>query len=133
MNALVVDDDAAGAEGLTTLLRARGYDADWAANAEGALARMHLGKFDALVIDEYMTGLDGLGLVRQMREQEAWRAVPVVILTAAADEPFAQIERDLLALGPACALRKPAGVEEVLAAIEGLKAGPDETREGEET
>lgn len=120
MQILVVDDDALGAESLAALLRARGHDVEFAVAADGALARLRIHSFDALVVDHYLPDLDGLTIARRVRERPEWAAVPVILLTAAADAPFAEIAAELMTLRPARALRKPCDVGEVLAAIERL-------------
>lgn len=122
MRILVVDDDVLGAETLAELLRAQGHDAQWAVNADGALARMGLGGFDVLVIDEFMPGLDGVSLIRKTRSLAGWQDVPIVLLTAAADVPFQAMAADLASLPPATALQKPRCLDEILEAIERLRA-----------
>jgi CheY-like chemotaxis protein len=119
---LVVDDDALGAESLVMLLRSRGYvGAEWAANGEAALTKIGgIARYDALIIDQYMPGIDGLVVLRKLRERVAWHDVPVLILTAASDDDLDEIEREVGGLRPAAVVRKPADLDVILAELEAL-------------
>jgi len=121
MRILVVDDAALDAEALAAWLGERGHEAEWTVNADGAFARLALHPFDALIVDHYLPDVDGLGVVRRVRQEPIWRAMPVVIRTAAAAGPFEEIEWELADLQPAMALRKPCEAGVVLAAIEALR------------
>jgi CheY-like chemotaxis protein len=64
---LVVDDDRAAADALTTLLRQGGYDARAAYDAEPAMALFRQWPADAAVLDVVMDGINGIDLARQLR------------------------------------------------------------------
>src|SRR3546814_17655509 len=59
-----------------------GYTADWVAEGPDGLHRATSGKYDALVVDRMLPGLDGLALVKALRAAEI--SVPVLILSALA-------------------------------------------------
>ncbi|MBI4575319.1 MAG: sigma-54-dependent Fis family transcriptional regulator, partial [Planctomycetes bacterium] len=77
---LVVDDDADVCRGLEMTLRRRGYSVEAASGGEEALERLARRPADALVTDLRMAGVDGLELLRRVRER--WPRTPVVVLTA---------------------------------------------------
>ena len=92
---LLVDDDALFRESLGHNLLDEGYDVTSADGGEAALD--HLGKdaqIDAVLLDWRMPGLDGLAVLRQMRERG--HTMPVLFLTALTDNVY---EEAALALG----------------------------------
>lgn len=115
---MVVDDDPVAGEAMTQQLRDRGYHAAWAANGDSALARLKVTPTYGLILDHYMPGLDGLGLLRRLRGVEAYRRLPVVMLTAAAGGEADALRGELAALPPAALVRKPAEIGDVLAVLE---------------
>jgi CheY-like chemotaxis protein len=64
---LVVDDDRAAADALTTLLRQGGYDARAAYDAERAMAMYRQWPADAAVLDIVMEDINGIDLARKLR------------------------------------------------------------------
>ncbi len=86
---LVVDDEALVLRALQRLLEHAGYDVvvapDGVRGAELAVG----GGFDVIVTDISMPGLDGLGLLRKVREKNA--DVPVILLTGQPDDARARL------------------------------------------
>ncbi len=67
---------------LRRTLRRAGWTVGEAGNGREALARLE-GSTPALVLlDLMMPGVDGFEVLEAMRRREAWREVPVVIVTA---------------------------------------------------
>jgi two-component system, OmpR family, copper resistance phosphate regulon response regulator CusR len=77
---LIAEDEARIASFLEKGLRANGFATEVAADGETALALALAGRFDLLVLDLGLPGMDGLEVLRELRA--AGRDVPVVILTA---------------------------------------------------
>ena len=77
---LVVEDERKVRQGLEEGLAGAGYDVETAANgADGArLGREN--RFDAVILDWMLPGMDGIDVLRSLRA--AGLAVPVLILTA---------------------------------------------------
>ena len=80
---LLVDDDAALRSSLAEQLAAE-YDTAEAASGAAALDAAKAGRFDAIVLDIGLPDLDGREVCRQLRADGI--NVPVIMLTAAADE-----------------------------------------------
>ena len=80
MKVLVVDDEPAVRAALERALRLEGYDVDLAADGGEALQRLERDSPDAVVLDVLMPNLDGLEVVRRMRD--ARDQTPVLMLTA---------------------------------------------------
>jgi DNA-binding response OmpR family regulator len=77
---LLVEDDASLANGLTRALANQGYEVAAAASGEEALERIGAERFDLMVLDIGLPGIDGFELLKRMRA--AGHAQPVLILTA---------------------------------------------------
>jgi two-component system KDP operon response regulator KdpE len=80
---LVVDDEPPIVRAVAANLRARGYQAQTAANGTAALAAVELEQPDCVVLDLGLPDVHGLEVLRRLR---AWTPVPVVVLTAADGE-----------------------------------------------
>jgi two-component system OmpR family response regulator len=120
---LVEDDDEIAAE-VARELEARGYGVTREADGETATTRALQEDFNLLVIDRVLPGLDGIALIRRLREENLH--VPVLVMSAlgAVDERV----RGLKAGGDDY-LTKPFALPELAARIEALLRRPVETRE----
>jgi len=77
---LIVDDDRAQAETLARVLRLDGYATEVAVSGAEALEALARGRFDLLLTDLKMPGMDGLELFRRARA--AHPDLPVIVVTA---------------------------------------------------
>lgn len=77
---LVVDDDQSMCEAIEKSMRLRGFDIAWDTRADDALARLAAERFDVLLADLNMPGMNGISLCE--RTKDNWPDVPVVIITA---------------------------------------------------
>lgn len=92
---LIVDDQEDIRLILQILLEDQGWDTEQASSGEHALARTDLGaRFDALVVDYKMPGLDGMELAREVRERGFTR--PIIVCSAYLDP---EVEREARSLG----------------------------------
>jgi two-component system response regulator MprA len=80
MRILVVDDDAAVRDSLARTLRFEGHQVDTVREGRQALAAIHAGEPDAMILDVSMPVLDGLETCRLLRADGV--LVPVLMLTA---------------------------------------------------
>jgi hypothetical protein len=79
---LVVDDDAGIRQLLRRILEEEGYSVVEAHNGRAALERMSERVPGAILLDLMMPEMDGFEFVDALRAREAWRQIPVVIVTA---------------------------------------------------
>jgi DNA-binding response OmpR family regulator len=79
---------------------------------------------DLALLDLMMPKLSGLDVLRKIREQEKFKSLPCIILTAGGD---AKHERDALALGATHFLTKPFSPKKLYALVARLTGTPDET------
>ena len=77
---LVVDDEASIAWALRAFLTDEGHAVEIAATAEEAVRAAGRGKFDAVLLDVRLPGMDGLAALGAIRERSG--GAPVVVMTA---------------------------------------------------
>jgi signal transduction histidine kinase len=82
---LLVDDNADMRAYVGRLLRER-YEVETVTDGETALAAVQARRPDLVLTDVMMPGLDGVGLLRQLRSDPRTRAIPVIMLSARAGE-----------------------------------------------
>ena len=82
---LAVDDVPANLEILKVRLEAEGYEVVTAADGEEALEQTHKLTPDLVLLDVLMPKLDGIAVLRQLKQETAERFVPVILVTAKAD------------------------------------------------
>jgi len=80
-------------------------------------------RVDLALLDLMMPKLSGLDVLRKVREQERFKSLPCIILTAGGD---AKHERDALALGATQFLTKPFSPKKLYALVARLTGTPDE-------
>jgi len=120
---LVIDDDARLFELLSGYLAENGVDAVYAADGPRGLGELERTAYDAVLLDIMMPGLDGLQVLRRIRERHR---VPVIMLTAKGDETDRVVG---LELGADDYLPKPFSPRELLARIRAVlrRANPEST------
>ncbi|UZJ57814.1 response regulator [Pseudomonas sp. KU26590] len=80
MRLLLVEDDVALGEGIHQALSREGYTVDWVKDGASALHALLSEAFDLAILDLGLPRLDGLAVLRRLRESGS--ALPVLILTA---------------------------------------------------
>ena len=83
---LVVEDESAIAELISINLRHAGFEVTIAANAEQAQAAVDGVLPDLIILDWMLPGQSGLALAKRWRSEQRTRELPVIMLTARADE-----------------------------------------------
>ena len=81
MRILVIEDNTDIAANLGDYLEDRGHTVDFAADGITGLHRAVVDRFDAIILDLNLPGMDGLEVCRKLR-QEAHKDTPVLMLTA---------------------------------------------------
>jgi two-component system response regulator MprA len=112
---LIADDDRAIRESLVRALELEGYEVVEVADGVAALTTARREKFDVLIIDVMMPGVDGLGVCRVLRADGD--ATPVLMLTARV-ETADRVEG--LDAGADDYLPKPFELDELLARLRAL-------------
>jgi signal transduction histidine kinase/CheY-like chemotaxis protein len=79
---LVVDDDAGLRQLLRRMLEPEGFTVVEAENGRVALERLDDVRPSVILLDLMMPEMDGFEFVAEFRRHEAWRAIPIVVVTA---------------------------------------------------
>jgi two-component system, OmpR family, response regulator len=82
---LAVDDVPTNLEILKVRLEAHGYEVVTAADGEEALARARELEPDLVLLDIMMPKLDGISVLKQLKQEVGEHFVPVILVTAKAD------------------------------------------------
>ncbi|MCG6657896.1 response regulator [Halomonas campisalis] len=108
---MVVDDNASNRRLLSELLKRPGLTIEQAASGEEALALAESARFDLVLMDIRMPGIDGVETTRALRRLGAgWAKCPVIAVTAHALE---EDRRQLLEAGLQGILIKPVDANEL--------------------
>jgi len=118
---LVVEDEPNIRELVCLHLGLEGYTCDGLADGHEALKRAEAERFDLLVLDVMIPGLDGLSLCRAVRNGRTNRDVPILMLTARREEADKVVG---LESGADDYLAKPFGVRELVARARALLRRP---------
>jgi two-component system response regulator CpxR len=124
-NLLIVDDDVELIELLTELLEQEGYSVSAAYDGHGVADRVESGDFDLVVLDVMLPGLNGLEVLRRIRERSE---IPVIMLTARGEE----VDRIVgLEMGADDYLPKPFNPRELTARIRAVLRRFERGRDGD--
>ena len=123
---LVAEDSDELAEIIGRELGAAGYDVVRAASGPAALNLHGREQPSLIVLDWMLPELDGLAVLRELRDNRAGAATPVIMLTARGDEADRVIG---LEVGADDYLTKPFSMRELLARIRALLRRDERLRE----
>ena len=113
---MVVDDDQTFREMLADALRFDEYIPCAVSSGEEALRELERGEVDAVITDIKMPGMDGITLLKQIKEQ--YSDLPVILITAfMSDEEAEKHSLENLADG---FLKKPFRVEKIVDLLNGI-------------
>jgi DNA-binding response OmpR family regulator len=118
---LVVEDEGNIRELVCLHLGLEGYACEGVGDGREALKRTEGERFDLLVLDVMIPGIDGLSLCRAVRRGATNRDVPILMLTARRDESDKVVG---LESGADDYLTKPFGVRELVARARALLRRP---------
>jgi signal transduction histidine kinase/DNA-binding response OmpR family regulator len=79
---LVVEDNAAMRDMLGRVLAKEGWGVVEAVNGQEALERLAEHRTELILLDLMMPEMDGFAFVEELRHQEAWQSIPIVVITA---------------------------------------------------
>ena len=115
MRILLAEDERSLSRALVALLERSNYSADAVYDGEEALAYLEGGNYDALILDIMMPKVDGLTVLRRLREQG--NPIPVLLLTAKSEVSDKVLGLDT---GANDYLTKPFSTQELMARIRAM-------------
>ena len=81
---LAVDDSGSLRQMVVFSLKAAGYQVIEAVDGQDGLEKAKSGNFDLVLTDQNMPRMDGLTLIRSLRNLPAYQSVPILMLTTEA-------------------------------------------------
>lgn len=111
---LLVDDETVFVENMSRLLRNRGYNVTAVDRGEDAIKLVEEEKYDMVVLDLKMPGIDGITTLREIKRLDTY--AEILILTGHGSIDTAM---ESLKLGVYDYLIKPCGIDELVMKLEG--------------
>ena len=115
MRILLAEDERSLSRALVALLERSNYSADAVYDGEEALTYLEAGNYDALILDIMMPKVDGLTVLRRLREKG--NPIPVLLLTAKSEVSDKVLGLDT---GANDYLTKPFSTQELMARIRAM-------------
>ncbi|MGP0089795.1 MAG: response regulator [Xanthobacteraceae bacterium] len=119
---LVIDDDIATRTVIELILKQKQFGVAVASDGYTGLNLFETGRFDAVIVDMYMPGMDGLATTRELRRVD--RSIPIVVMSGHAFTGSPDFLGMAVKLGATCGLQKPFRADDLLRAIERCLLGP---------
>lgn len=115
MRLLLAEDELSLSKALTAILKRNNYSVDAVYDGQAALDYLEAGQYDGVILDIMMPKIDGITLLRKLRQNG--NAVPVLLLTAKSE-----VDDKVLGLdaGANDYLSKPFHTQELLARIRAM-------------
>ncbi len=114
---LVVDDSASLRQVVNLTLQSAGYDVIEACDGRDALAKLDGKKVHLIISDVNMPNMDGISLLKQVKQHPSYRFTPIIMLTTEAGENKKQEGQ---AAGAKAWVVKPFQPQQMLAAVSKL-------------
>lgn len=115
MRILIAEDERSLSRAIVALLEKNNYSADAVHDGEEALSYLEAGNYDALILDIMMPKMDGMTVLRRLREQG--NPIPVLMLTARSEVSDKVLGLDS---GANDYLTKPFSTKELMARIRAI-------------
>lgn len=115
MRLLLAEDELSLSKALTAILKRNNYSVDAVYDGQAAMDYLEAGQYDGVILDIMMPKIDGITLLRKLRQKG--NAVPVLLLTAKSE-----VDDKVLGLdaGANDYLSKPFHTQELLARIRAM-------------
>jgi DNA-binding response OmpR family regulator len=114
---LVAEDDRDIAELIAHYVRKAGWQSHLSGSGDDALAYARRGAVDLVILDVMLPGLSGLEVCRALRSDKATRDIPIIMVTARAEETDRIVG---LEIGADDYISKPFSPNELVARIRAL-------------
>lgn len=108
---LLVEDEESMRILYSRILRSRNYDVETAENGQEALLKLKKFRPDLIVLDIVMPGYNGMEFLKILKNNEEFKVVPVLMLSAV--DEMTKI-RECLDMGAAGYITKESAVDEIV-------------------
>lgn len=112
---LLVEDNESTRATLFQLLEQLGFNVDCAVDGLDGLNKASQQQYAVVLLDHKMPLMDGITLLKNLRELEAYQTTPLLLLTTA---ELAQVEAKATAAGATLTLPKPVSAETLARALQ---------------
>lgn len=79
---LIIDDDPDAVTAMHVLLKKRGFEVETAFSREEAVLKLEAFRLSVILLDVLLSGADGRELCREIKGNDAMKAVPVIMVSA---------------------------------------------------
>jgi CheY-like chemotaxis protein len=117
---LLVDDEGLMLALYKGYIERAGYQLATAKSGEEGIELAARELPDLIVMDVVMQGMSGLAALRALKTNDATKAIPVIIVTAAVDQQYEAARRESASGGASRFLRKPLSPTQLIAEIQKL-------------
>ena len=114
---MIVDDSSSIRQVVSIALKSSGYEVIEACDGRDALSKLDGSKIHLIISDVNMPNLDGIGLVKEVKQNPQYEFTPIMMLTTEAGDEMKQRGR---AAGAKAWLVKPFQPPALLAAVSKL-------------
>jgi len=122
---LIVEDTKNIREIVAHLLRNRGYEVLESADGDDGWAKATSEKVDLIVLDAMLPGRTGFEICADLKKSEAWKGIPVIMLTAITQDTGKDDEYWRKKSLADDFMSKPFQAKELVARIDKLLGAPD--------
>jgi DNA-binding NtrC family response regulator len=121
---LLVDDETDFTDTMSQLLRTRGYQVTAVNGGESAIKALGQGRYDVMVLDLKMPGMDGMATLKEAKKLELFTETLILTGHATIDTALEAIK-----LGAYDYLTKPCDIDELVQKIQGARKKKDAAEE----
>lgn len=111
---LAVDDSASMRQMVSFTLKGAGHDVTEAVDGVDALGKAKGGQYDLVLTDVNMPNMDGIGLIKELRQLDQYKFTPILTLTT---ESGAEKKTEGKSAGATGWIVKPFSPDQLLATI----------------
>lgn len=114
---LIIEDDIQQAEIIKQFMESADFESSYVIDSTNALAEIERFNPDVIILDIMMPKLDGLTLLKQIRDHSEWDHIKVIIYTA---KNFEVDKRKAIRLGANLFLPKPTRGYQIIEHVKSL-------------